>query len=358
MKTRILILILLLGFSGHLLAQDFNHNPFKSIGKERQMLTLSDGKYDEMPNNDSIQHIGSVVINHWKRRIVSFGRLDSCQAVPAPDPTVISRFWSVDPLTKEYPELTPYQYASNTPVQAIDLDGLEAFYVHGTWSDPSTFSKVTKQTINTITQNTEGATFQWSGNNTDAARRTAAVSLAKHIIANRAANQSLTLVGHSHGGNVAIEAANILKGQGMSVDNLITFNTPVRDYQLNTQNSGVRHVQIYQSGDPVQANGGNDHNIPDGLSLMPTMFGIPFLKPSSFNGTLKGTGEVGSAGRTFQNAVNINESINLFSNHESHNKSDFWKSILNKAYNSKIKDINKPALHNPVDKTSTSQPKH
>lgn len=35
----------------------------------------------------------------------------------------------MDPLTKEYPELTPYQFASNTPIQAIDLDGLEAFYV-------------------------------------------------------------------------------------------------------------------------------------------------------------------------------------------------------------------------------------
>jgi hypothetical protein len=27
----------------------------------------------------------------------------------------------------KYPDLTPYQFASNTPIQAIDLDGLEAF---------------------------------------------------------------------------------------------------------------------------------------------------------------------------------------------------------------------------------------
>lgn len=38
----------------------------------------------------------------------------------------IARFLSVDPLTKEYPMLTPYQFASNTPIWAIDLDGLEA----------------------------------------------------------------------------------------------------------------------------------------------------------------------------------------------------------------------------------------
>ena len=37
----------------------------------------------------------------------------------------IGRFLSVDPLTKKYPELTPYQFASNAPIVAIDLDGLE-----------------------------------------------------------------------------------------------------------------------------------------------------------------------------------------------------------------------------------------
>ncbi len=38
------------------------------------------------------------------------------------------RFLSVDPLTKGYPELTPYQFASNTPIQGTDLDGMEIFY--------------------------------------------------------------------------------------------------------------------------------------------------------------------------------------------------------------------------------------
>jgi RHS repeat-associated protein len=42
----------------------------------------------------------------------------------------ISKFLSVDPLTKSYPELTPYQFASNRPVDGIDLDGLEYYSVH------------------------------------------------------------------------------------------------------------------------------------------------------------------------------------------------------------------------------------
>ena len=35
------------------------------------------------------------------------------------------RFTSVDPLTAKYPELTPFQFASNRPIDGIDLDGLE-----------------------------------------------------------------------------------------------------------------------------------------------------------------------------------------------------------------------------------------
>ncbi|MFC4230255.1 RHS repeat domain-containing protein [Parasediminibacterium paludis] len=37
----------------------------------------------------------------------------------------LGRFLSVDPLQKKYPELTPYQFAGNSPIKFIDLDGLE-----------------------------------------------------------------------------------------------------------------------------------------------------------------------------------------------------------------------------------------
>ncbi|WP_439481622.1 RHS repeat domain-containing protein [Cyclobacterium plantarum] len=37
----------------------------------------------------------------------------------------IAKFLSVDPLTADYPWYTPYQFAGNKPVWAVDLDGLE-----------------------------------------------------------------------------------------------------------------------------------------------------------------------------------------------------------------------------------------
>nr|WP_280866749.1 RHS repeat-associated core domain-containing protein [Lunatimonas salinarum] len=47
----------------------------------------------------------------------------------------IAKFLSVDPLTKSYPMLTPYQFASNRPIDGIDLDGLEY------WNSTSIYSE-------------------------------------------------------------------------------------------------------------------------------------------------------------------------------------------------------------------------
>jgi RHS repeat-associated protein len=43
--------------------------------------------------------------------------------------SALGKFLSVDPLLKTYPMLSSYQFASNSPIQAIDLDGLEAIKV-------------------------------------------------------------------------------------------------------------------------------------------------------------------------------------------------------------------------------------
>ncbi|WP_121356790.1 RHS repeat-associated core domain-containing protein [Flavisolibacter nicotianae] len=58
----------------------------------------------------------------------------------------IGRFLSVDPLTKKYPELTPYQFASNRPIDGVDLDGLEYATFH-IYVDKN--QKVTKVTVTT-----------------------------------------------------------------------------------------------------------------------------------------------------------------------------------------------------------------
>jgi RHS repeat-associated protein len=50
--------------------------------------------------------------------------------------TRLGRFLSVDPLTKKFPFYTPFQFAGNIPIAAIDLDGLEDYIVvHWTSND-------------------------------------------------------------------------------------------------------------------------------------------------------------------------------------------------------------------------------
>ena len=101
-------------------------NIYESIGKKADILTLSEGKYQEIFTNDTLVRIGSVLFNRVTNEVVEFvTKKDSNSLVEA---DVASRFLSVDPIGREYPELSPYQFAGNTPIQAIDLDGLEPTY--------------------------------------------------------------------------------------------------------------------------------------------------------------------------------------------------------------------------------------
>ncbi len=67
----------------------------------------------------------------------------------------LGKFLSVDPITNKYPELTPYQFASNRPIDGIDLDGLEwwkkAIYlispISGAASDKDIQEGFTKQAM-------------------------------------------------------------------------------------------------------------------------------------------------------------------------------------------------------------------
>ena len=57
----------------------------------------------------------------------------------------LGRFLSVDPLAPSFPWYTPYQYAGNKPIWAVDLDGLEetayTMYLDRVFSNPKTAAK-------------------------------------------------------------------------------------------------------------------------------------------------------------------------------------------------------------------------
>ncbi|MFT4023319.1 MAG: hypothetical protein QM664_06000 [Flavihumibacter sp.] len=98
-------------------------NPFESIGKKGNVLTLSNGKYEEQFDKDDVQQIGTALVNVRTKQVVRL--LPEKETAQRLDNTVSSRFLSVDPLTSQFPFYSPYQYAGNKPIWATDLDGAE-----------------------------------------------------------------------------------------------------------------------------------------------------------------------------------------------------------------------------------------
>lgn len=181
----------------------------------------------------------------------------------------ISRWLSRDPLASKYPSLSPYNYVANNPINAFDPDGQDIWFVHGTFSDPTTWTSnfdaiaawesVLDDQIYAH-NGVELGNFGWSGGNNRGARTRAARRLASQLAEARERNPEMLvqLVGHSHGGNVSIEAANILKEEyGITVDRLVLLGTPNRsDYQL-VEGAVTDVVNVYSSQDEVQTHGGH-----------------------------------------------------------------------------------------------------
>ena len=250
--------VLLIQFLFFGIASFIAQNPYADIGKTTEVLTLSNGKYQEIIPNDTLVRIGTVLFNTQTEEIAAFLPDDSTNTEGVVEADAASRFLSVDPIAREYPELTPYQFAGNTPIQAIDMDGLEPFFVFGTNQNQSsdvngygeeraklgletTFTKPMWETINYIT--ILGATyghnltnaplntgFDWSNRNgtfnTVLDRSAAAADLAEYVIKNHVKGEPVTLIGYSHGGNVALQAAPLIyKALGEKV-NIISMSTP------------------------------------------------------------------------------------------------------------------------------------
>lgn len=121
-KTVIFIAFLTLVLRG----VSFGQNPYQSIGKEMpkgKMLTLSNGKFQEFFPNDTLVPIGSVMYNTVTGEVVAFLTRDTMYAEYNLEPEVVSRWLSPDPLAGKFTDMSPYVYAGNTPVNAIDPDG-------------------------------------------------------------------------------------------------------------------------------------------------------------------------------------------------------------------------------------------
>ena len=95
--------------------------PFERFGVKVKVVTLSDGRYPEFFENDSLRRIGSVVYNTRLHRVAYLLPADSLAGRTRPE--VTSRWLSVDPLAQKYVGISPYTYVLNNPMIFIDPDG-------------------------------------------------------------------------------------------------------------------------------------------------------------------------------------------------------------------------------------------
>ena len=180
------------------------------------------------------------------------------------DPRV-GRFFAIDPLFKDYPYNSPYAFSENRIMDAVELEGREAFFIHGTVIAPYGFALGTYmfkknqdvvQKLKPILGNkTVNTSFLWTGENSDFGRHNAAEQLVEHILKNRKPGEPISLIGHSHGGNVAIEAANILvKKHNIQPNeiNIVALNTPMQD-DITLNYGDVNLIAISAKGDLIQA---------------------------------------------------------------------------------------------------------
>ncbi|MET2996926.1 alpha/beta hydrolase [Flavobacterium columnare] len=192
------------------------------------------------------------------------------------DPRV-GRFFAIDPLFKDYPYYTPYQFSGNRVIDAVELEGKETFFVHGTifynpilkvvglGGEDATFMfkrrhNIVKDLPKYLGNSTSNISFKWTGYNSDQERHIGAENLANYILGHRKPGEPISIVGHSHGGNIAIEAANILVRDHKISANEITIvaiNTPLED-DIELKYKDVTLYTINNPSDLIQ-NTGSDH---------------------------------------------------------------------------------------------------
>ncbi len=145
-------------------------------------------------------------------------------------------------------------------ILSVSLYG-EAYFVHGTGCDNSVWNDVIRTEIRDVFGHDHYADqvefFEWSGANNTFARIKAADNLLAHILESRSRyninEPCITLIGHSHGGNVILIASESLsKILGSDVDiNIITLNTPNVIGGAQLADPEINHFNIYCPNDKI-----------------------------------------------------------------------------------------------------------
>ena len=170
----------------------------------------------------------------------------------------LGKFLSMDPIISKFAFYSPYQFAGNKPIVAIDLDGLEPVFVHGTFSSPNNAwsTQFKKQMSEALGYESKDMidNIDWGGDNNKIARETAADKIVAELINPKknplSYEKYAVLIGHSHGGNVNKLVKKKLIALGWTVD-MINIETPQRTDYVSPKGNGI-NINFYSEADLVQ----------------------------------------------------------------------------------------------------------
>lgn len=301
--TLLLLFTIYFGFSQ-------NDNPYAKFGYKGNTIKTPQEKMDYMliiQNQDSLSIVQKIGIEPKDGQYYFFDKENNIVFQDTLRRQQITRFFSVDPLTKDYPHNAPYAFSENRVLDAIELEGLEAFFIHGTmsnnkrWRDENGKTReATKQLLRITPNKWFNTGFEWGsdvlnyGNgpfNDKSDRNKAANALVDYIMANRIDDEDITLLGHSHGGNIALQAVPLLKSALERTNlndikiNVVTIATPavnnIGDSENPATHTGIlsNHIQIYNKIDIIQKTGANAFN----NKLITSPYSRTYNNPSTKN---------------------------------------------------------------------------
>ena len=153
-----------------------------------------------------------------------------------------------------------YGYTYNNPVIYVDPTGKQAYFIHGTSSNSKRWSDKTVNTLLKITNNKHYyRTFNWKAplTNNQKTRGKAAEELSNFVIKTMKKGEDITLIGHSHGSNVAIQASKLIyKKTGKKV-NIISIAAPAYNQKGDIENPQTQkdsindHINLWNRLDGV-----------------------------------------------------------------------------------------------------------
>src|SRR5690606_21767978 len=111
--------------------------------------------------------------------------------------------------------MSVYGYTYQNPIIYVDPNGKQTYFMHGTFVDHFSMSTADKLAIQNVFNNTESYSFTSSNlgklENNHTSRLNFSIEFVNYVIQNHKKGEDITIVGHSHGGNVSILSLNLLQ---------------------------------------------------------------------------------------------------------------------------------------------------